>query len=504
MAAPAGSEADPGDRPVTLFAMPAWYSRLFTADLLERFGFYGLQAVLVLYAAAPASTGGLALGVDAAALFGAWIAFTYLLSLAGGWIGDRVLGARRAMLTGCALSAAGFVALGAGLPAAAGLGLLAVGNAVFKPNHQALVNLLFGNGRGRESGISLMFVATQVSSLLAPLACGWLGERVSWSAAFLCCAAAMLLTGVRVATAASQFGSAGLAPRTGLSAEERGRVLRRTALVVVAAAVATTAAAIAGVLTVRTLVSAAGVLLLVTTVAGFRSLRRNPELAEADRKRLSAFLAVLCGAALFWMVFAYSGSLLTLFARDHVRREFAGFLVPASWLQSVIPLCTLLFAPVIARLLPRLGRRNNVPVKFAIGLCLIGSGFLTMAVAAGQTGGGAKVSPLWLVAAYLVSALGELVIAAVSIAATADVLPRSFTARMLGLYWLFAGLGSAIGAILLRLLQLIPELWYYLGLGAASVLAGLLFTVFRGRLTAALRRDPAGHDAPRAAAPHRS
>ncbi|KZB88316.1 peptide MFS transporter [Amycolatopsis regifaucium] len=490
-----------GDRTVTLFRMPDWYSRLFSADLLERFGFYGLQAVLVLYAAAPVSTGGLALGADAAALFGAWIAFTYMLSLAGGWLGDRVLGARRAMLTGCALSAAGFAALSAGLPAAAGLGLLAIGNAVFKPNHQAMVNLMFGDGRGRESGISLMFVATQVSSLLAPLACGWLGERVSWSAAFLACAAAMVLAGARIATAANRFGPIGLAPRAGLAPAERARLLRRTGLVLGVAAVATVCAALAGVLSVRTLVSAAAVLLLVATVTGFRSLHRNPELTGADRRRLTAFLTVFCGAALFWMIFAYSGSLLTLFARDHVRRDFAGFLVPASWMQSVIPLFTLLFAPLIARLLPRLGRRHNVAVKFAIGLCLIGAGFLTMAIAAGQTGGGAKVSPLWLVGAYLVSALGELVIAAVSIAATADVLPRTFTARMLGLYWLFAGLGSAIGAALLRLLQLIPEQYYYLGLGTVSVLTGLLFLRSRRRLTAALRHDPGEHEVPRPSEP---
>ncbi|MER6668429.1 oligopeptide:H+ symporter [Amycolatopsis japonica] len=481
------------DDAVALHRMPRWYVTLFFSDALERFGFYGLQAILVLYASAPESRGGLGLAtVDAASLFGAWIGFMFMLSLVGGWVGDRLLGNRRALLVGCLVSVAGYLCLAvpAGWAAAVGLPLLGIGGAVYKPNHQAMINRMFGGSSGREAGISLMYVATQVSALLAPLVIGYLGERVSWNLAFGVAAATLLVTAVQLAVTAGQFNGVGARPVRPLTPVERRAVARRTGLVVLVAAVALIVLALAGVLGATLAIALVGVLSVVVPVVCYVLLYRNPELGDDDRRRLRAFLAVYLGATLFWMIVAHAASLLNLFARDHVDRQVLGMVVPASWLQVATPVFILVLAPVIAAVLRgntwgTTGPRH-VAVKLAIGLLLVGSGFLVMSVATVLASDGALLSPLWLVVVYLTHACGEVIIAAVTISAAADVLPPGFMGRTLGMLWLFAGLGGGLGSGVVRLAEVIPEPVYYLGIGFVAALCGLGFLVCRRALTRGL------------------
>jgi proton-dependent oligopeptide transporter, POT family len=469
-----------------------WYATLFTSDMFERFGFYGMQAILVLYAAAPAARGGLGLGVaDASSLFGAWIAVMFLLSLPGGWVGDRLLGQRRTLVTGTAVTVLGYLLLA--VPAAgwtaAGLVVLAVGGGLYKPNHQAMLNMMLGESVRRESGISLMYVGVQASALLSPLLIGYLGERVSWHLGFAAAAVAMLLNLVQLVANARGFGGVGERPIRPLAPAERHTAGRRTAAAVAVVAVVVVGLAVVGALTATTAIALSGLLSVVFPIVGYRLLYRDPGLGAADRRRLRGFVAVFLGATLFWMIIAHAASLLNLFAQNHVDREIYGWTVPASWMQAATPTFILLFAPVFAWLLPRIGRRHNVAVKFCVGLLLVGGSFLVMSVAAAASAGGARVSPLWLVVVYLAHACGELIIAAVSIAAAGDVLPRQFMARTLGLLWLFAALGGGLGAGVVRLAEVVPEPAYYLGVGSVAVLSGLAFAVFRRALTRALSRD---------------
>ncbi|SFP82342.1 peptide MFS transporter [Amycolatopsis rubida] len=486
--------AERGDRTVSLRRMPRWYVTLFSSDLLERFGFYAMQAVLVLYAAAPASGGGLGLATaDAAGLFGAWIGVMFVLSLPGGWLGDRVLGHRRAMIAGCVAAVLGYLCLAipGGWTAAAGLSLVAIGGGMFKSNQNALTNLMFGGHRGRESGISLMYVGTQVSALLAPLVTGFLGERGNWPAAFAVAAVAMAVCGVLLAVTARQFAEVGTRPARPLDAPERRRALRRTGAVVVVLAAVLAGFAVGGVLGVTAVLALSGLLSIVAPVVGYVLLYREKALGPGDRRRLRAFLAVFLGATLFWMIIAHSASLLNLFARDHIDRDVLGFTVPASWLQSATPVFILLLAPAVATVLPRIGERHNVAVKFSAGLLLVGTGFVVMAVAALIASDGSRLSPLWLVAVYLTHACGEVTIAAVSISAAADVLPRQFLGRTLGMLWLFAALGGGVGSVVVRLRDVVPEPGYYLGLGGLALVCGVVFALRRRTLTRALAKDEA-------------
>ncbi|OUC96388.1 peptide MFS transporter [Streptosporangium minutum] len=484
--------ADRYDGAVSVRAMPRWYMTLFATDALERFGFYGMQAILVLYAAAPRSTGGLGLArADAAALFGAWIGLMFILSMAGGWAGDRLLGQRPALLAGCVFSGLGYLllAIPTGVMTAVGLCVLAVGGGLFKPNHQAMINLMFGGSKGRESGISLMYVGVQVSALLAPLVTAFLGERVSWHLAFSVAAVAVIATGVVFASTGAQFHGVGARPPRPLTPGERRVLLTRTSAAGAVLAGLLVVMALAGVLSPSTAIMITGVLTVLVPPIGYLTLYRNPELGVTDRRRLRAFLAVLLGSTLFWMIIAHAASLLNLFARDHVDLDVVGFTVPAGWLQAVTPMFILVLAPMIASVLPRIGGRQHVAIKFAAGLLLVGGGFLVMSVAAALAAGDTRISPLWLIVVYLTHACGEVVVAAVSISALADVLPRPFMGRVVGVYWLFAALGGGLGSGVVRLSEVVPETAYYLGLGLVAVLVGLGFLLRRAALSRALATD---------------
>lgn len=473
---------------------PRWFGTLYLTDTLERFGFYGMQAILVLYAAAPTSSGGLGLAVaDAASLFGAWIALMFLLSLPGGWVGDRVLGQRRALLVGTVISMTGYLFLaipGGGATTAIGLVLLAAGGGLYKPNHQAMINLMYGNDTGRrEAGISIIYTGVQFSALIAPLVTGYLGERVNWNLGFSVAGVAMAVCGILLAKATAQFNGVGSQAGRPLDDTERRKVTNRTLLVVGIILALVLGAALSNTLSAPMAIGVTGLLSLIFPIIGYRWLYRNKSLSADDRRRLRGFLAVFLGATLFWMIIAHAASLLNLFALHHVDREVFGWTIPASWMQAAVPIFILLLAPVFAWLLPKIGRKNNVAMKFALGLLLVGGSFLLMAIAAALAAGGAKVSPLWLVVVYLAHACGELIVAAVSIAAAGDVLPRQFMARTLGLLWLFAALGGGLGAGVVRLATVMPEQIYYLGLGLAAILAGLAFVLKRSKLTRALSKD---------------
>lgn len=487
------SAAKPGESTAEPGKYPRWYAVLFASDTLERFGFYGLQAILVLYAAAPHSRGGLQLAsADAASLFGAWIAVMFMLSLPGGWVGDRMLGNRRALQLGALVTFVGylFMAVPGGSRTAVGLCLLAVGGGLYKPNHQAMINLMYGaNTIRREAGISLMFVGVQASALIAPLVSGYLGERVNWNLGFAVAAIAMLICVIMWSAAAAPFGDVGHRPGRPLEPAERRKVGSVAGALVVALAAAVVGAGLTGALSATLAITVAGLLSVIVPIIGYNTLYRNKGLAAGDRRRLRGFLAVFLGATLFWMIIAHAASLLNLFASNHVNRDLFGWTLPASWLQAATPAFMLVLAPVFAWVLPRIGRDNNVAVKFSLGLFLVGGSFLLMSLAATGTSGGAKVSPLWLVVVYLAHACGELIVSAVTIAAAGDVLPRQFMARVLGLLWLFAALGGGLGAGLVRLAGVIPEPVYYLGLGSVAVLCGVAFAVRRRALTRALSWD---------------
>ncbi|WP_203702220.1 peptide MFS transporter [Asanoa iriomotensis] len=464
-----------------------WFTNLFVAELWERVGFYGIQAILVLYAVAPTDNGGMGLSSgSAAALFGAYLGVTFMLALPGGWIADRVLGQQRALVVGLAFIAAGCLSLAVSGPVFAIIGLLCIacGFGLFKPNHQALINMLAGPAGRREATIAAFFVGIQGTALVAPLVIGFLGERVSWRVGF---ATLGIVVGIGVVTTARglrSYGRAGAGPARPLAPSQGRRVARRVGLLVAAVVVLVVVGLIGGFLNPQIALMVVGLTLISAPWGAYVKLRRDPGLTADDRWRLSIMLRLVLAATIFWLLAGQDGSVLTLFAKDSTDRTVLGFTFPASWLQAATPLFMLVLAPLFAWQLPRLGARYSVPMKFAFALVVVAVSFLVMAVAAGAAADGTKVSPLWLLAVYLMHACAEIVIAAVSISSMADLVPSAYLGQGLGLYWLFAALGGGLASQVSALVDVLPGPVYFVSLAVVALAVAAAFVAGRRGLAA--------------------
>lgn len=278
---------------------------------------------------------------------------------AGGWLGDRLLGERQAVMYGGVVITIGHLCLAVPISggAYAGLVVIAVGTGLLKPNLSALLSKFYQATAQREAAFSVFFMSIQVSAVAAPIITGYLGERVNWHAGFGAAAVGMAFGVVQFATGARHFQGVGEHPGMPATSSELAVVRRWAAIGAAAAAVLVGADVWFGTFTIEHVLMALGLVSFIAPPLCWRSLNRAPGMTAQDRERLRAVLWILVSSALFWMVAVQSASLLNLFVLDHVHRAFGAFIVPASWLQSAIPVFILMVAPVLAALWLRLGSR---------------------------------------------------------------------------------------------------------------------------------------------------
>jgi POT family proton-dependent oligopeptide transporter len=460
---------------------PRWFGTLFMVDVWERFSFYGMTAILYLYFVAPVAQGGLGLAAgDAAALFGTYMSLMFIAALPGGWLADRVLGARRSVLLGGGLIAAGHYTLSVPARPTLYLGLLLViaGTGLVKPAIGTLISSPYPNDHARrEAIVSIFYMSVQIAAFLAPIVTGFLGEKINWHLGFGAAAVGMTFGLLHWVRGVRRFGEVGQVPERPVTADRLRVVTRRagyTAAVVVTLLVVDV---VSGAFTLRHILALSGLLTISLPFVFFALLRRNPALTPSDRSRLVAFVWMLAGSSVFWMLYAQDGSILSMFAKEHTDRGVAGWLVPASWFQSAHHLFILALAPLFARLWVRSGQRLDAVAKFSGALLAGGLSFLVMAVAAQVAVASGLVSPGWLLLTYLLQVCGELALAPIGIAFAVQVAPRGFTNQYQALWWLFAALGAGIGGQLARLSEVLPLPVYFAGFGALACAAGVLLAL---------------------------
>ncbi|WP_460071184.1 peptide MFS transporter [Streptomyces sp. YKOK-I1] len=484
---------------------------LLAVDLWERFSFFGMAAILVLYLTASKARGGMGMAPQsAAAVFAAYMSLSFLAGLPGGWLADRVLGARRAVLLGGSLIGCGHLLLAAPWAGALWPGLLLVvaGTGLVKPAMAAMVAEISGDGPGRrEAAFSLFYVCIQVSALVAPVVTGLLAERVAWHLGFAAAAAGMLAGLLQFGLGTRAFGDVGVRPPRPVGRAERTAVLRRVRVVAGVAFVAgamTVPWAVLGVLPVHAVLAVLGLVTVGLPFAYLRALRRLPAAGHPTggaqdvreeggggggaRARLGAFTAMMAASAAFWMIFAQGGSALSLFADRHTDRALFGFEVPASWFQSLHPLFVLSVAPVLARLRAGAWQRVGAPVKFAGALAAAGTSFVLMAVAARLAEDG-PVGPGWLILVYLLYSCGEIALAPAGLALAAAVAPPGSTSRFLAVNGLFGAVGVVIGGQLYRLTAVLPLSVYFLLVGLLVLTVAAAVALGAGRLSRRLSAD---------------
>ncbi len=473
----------------SFFGHPRGLATLFFTEMWERFSYYGMRALLILFMTAPVAGGGLGFGVaKAGAIYGLYTAMVYLLCLPGGWVADRIVGQRRAVLYGGILIAAGQFCLVAPSTTAfyGGLVVLMLGTGLLKPNASTIVGQLYAAGdHRRDSGFSIFYMGINVGALISPIACGWVGERISWRLGFGLAGVGMLAGLIQYVLGGKYMGVAGLHPAAAESPEADRRQKRKALACAVAAlvlvgVVGTLAATGVVEFTAELISNALGVVLIVICIAVFSWLIFGRGWSVTERKRSAAILVLFLASALFWSMFEQAGSSLNLFAERNTNRNVLGFEFPASWFQFVQPALIVLLAPVFAWVWTKMSDREpSSPAKFSLGLLFGGAGFAVLAWGASQASGGVLVSLWWLNVTYLMHTLGELCLSPVGLSAMTKLAPARVAGFMMGLWFVSISIGDYLAgkaASLYESLSL-PHLFgtvAVFGIGAAMLLVLLI------------------------------
>lgn len=477
----------------SFFGHPRGLSTLFLTELWERFSFYGMRALLILYMTAKWNDGGLGFDVTkASAIYGLYTAGVYLSALPGGWLADHLFGLRRAVLYGGVLIALGHysLALGGLRVLYTGLFLIVVGTGLLKPNVSALMGQLYSeNDHRRDSGFSIFYMGINVGSFLAPLACGYLGQKIGWHLGFG-------LAAVGMTAALTQFlaGTKHLPHtepnRNGRKRLEFGAQLRRIGIACGATVLLFILLARNRLLTItaESLSAAMGLALVTISVAIFFWFFGIAQWTTAERRRLVVVLALFLASAVFWSLLEQSGSTLNLFAERNTQKSVLGFSFPASWLQALDPLFIIVLAPVFAWLWLRLGTKNPPCArKFALGLLFAGLGYAILILPAYRATRGLLVSPLWLTGTYLLHTIGELCLSPVGLSAMTQLAPRRVMGMMMGVWFLSTSVGNYIGGRFASFYDSLPLPTLFTYAALMALLAGTVLAVLAApihRLTA--------------------
>ena len=443
----------------TFFGHPRGLATLFFTEMWERFTYYGMRAVLVLFLVSAVSTGGF--GIDdktATAIYGLYTAGVFLAALPGGWIADRLIGARLAVLIGGVGITLGNTLLATSTsPRGFYLGLVVIvlGVGLLKPNVSVMVADLYPEGGARlDAGFTVFYMGINLGATIGPFvtveAQVFFGPRAGFAAA----AVFMALGVLQYYLTQHYLGDAGRLTRSSADRPDRAKQWRHLWVAVgicAAALVACSAGWIA--LNPVSLAQGTTVLIVAMAVLYFGYLFVAAGLTAEERRHAVVLVVLFLGSVLFWSGYEQAGSSLNLFAERYTDRnlEWLHFVVPTGWFQSLNPAYIIIFAPMFAWVWVALARRNlnpSAPAKFAIGVMLMGSGFLVMAAAAAIVAGGSKVLPTWLILTYLLHTFGELCLSPVGLSYATKLAPKRFVGQIMGMWFLSLSLGNLLAGLI--------------------------------------------------------
>ncbi|MCC4832621.1 peptide MFS transporter [Shewanella sp. 1_MG-2023] len=448
----------------TMLGHPKGLFLLFTTELWERFSYYAMRAILVLYLVDKVQTeGGHGLGWtqgDAISLYGTFTGLVYLTPLIGGWLADAYLGQRKAIMIGGALMAAGQFILAlphSWIPGSEtmvfyiGLGTLIIGNGLFKPNISTMVGDLYEEGDHRRDGaFTIFYMGINVGAFLSGIIVGSVVAAYdgNFQMGFLCAGIGMVLSLIiQFLFAQKLLGDIGRYPAAKLEKEKQQEL---------------------------------------------GEVRKEP-LTKIERDRIKVIMVMGLFTIIFWAGFEQAGGLMNLFTNDFTDRMIGGWEVPTTWFQSLNAMFIVIFAPVIASIWIRLGKNEpNSPVKFALGLVLLGIGFLFMIGAVLEMGGDAdaKSSMWWLVGAYFFHTMGELCLSPIGLSMVTKLAPLRIASLMMGAWFLFVAIANKVGGIVGSFIghggekeeQLANAMAIFAGIAITSAVSGIILYFLADKL----------------------
>ncbi|WP_022836212.1 peptide MFS transporter [Salisaeta longa] len=482
----------------SFFGHPRGLSTLFFTELWERFSYYGMRALLVLFmtAAATGANPGLGFSVGkATAIYGLYTFFVYVLSLPGGWVADNLWGQRKAVFVGGCIIAAGHFSMA--VPTVTffyiGLALIVIGTGFLKPNVSSMVGDLYPEGGARrDAGFSIFYMGINLGAILGPLLCGLLGEGYNWHWGFSLAGFGMLVGLLWYKFTADYLGDAGLLTTDADEATLAKRSRTFYALASAAAAIFLTVTWLmqSGILAI-TLEALAGYLgygAVAITLGFFGYIIFFGGHTKTERQRLWVILWLFVLAALFWAGFEQAGSSMNLFAKNLTDRTIFDLTIPASTLQLINPTFIVIMAPVFGWLWTWLANRNanpSIPVKFGLGLLGLSAGFFVLSWGAANASAANPVTPAWLIVTYFLHTCGELALSPVGLSSMTKLAPENRVSQMMGVWFVAAALGNLFAGLVAGQLETMapsPLFWTVAMIVGGGGIVALLMSPFVQKL----------------------
>ena len=473
-----------------LFGHPRGLLTLFLTEMWERATYYGMRAILILFMTALVAEGGL--GLDdrtASSVYGLYISFTYLSSLWGGWVADRLIGQQRAIIYGGALITIGNALLVVSNTGFFFVGLVVIvfGTGLLKPNISAIVAQLYPEGGSRrDAGFSIFYMGINVGAFVGQLMVPIIAAAAGWKIGFVVPALGMLFGLWQFIVGRKHLQGAGAeAPGARTGSWPAWALIGIVAVIVVLGLTGRlefNPVAIAVTANWAMIALAAGYFAYLLLFAGLDRLEKG---------RVFVMIALFAACAMFWAGFEQAGASFTLFAERYTDRDLFGWEIPGGAVQGANSLFIIIFAPIVASIWVALGKRNmdpSAPAKFALGLILMGVGFLVMFFAAGYVVSGEKVLPTWLLLTYLFHTFGELCLSPVGLSSMTKLAPPRFVGQVMGVWFLATAIGNNLagqfaGGIDANNLPAMPgEFLYLFWWGTIAGLVLLMLTPFIKRL----------------------
>lgn len=457
------------NKDTAFFGHPIGLSTLFASEMWERFSYYGMRALLVLFLTATLASGGFEMAeLEAFTIYGIFTGLVYVTPIIGGVLADKILGQRKSIYIGGLTMAVGQFLISASAWMAeggaslelrqtlffAGLGGLICGNGLFKPNVSTMVGELYDNNDARkDSGFTIFYMGINLGAFLSPLVTGKLGEQVAWQYGFLAAGIGMLIGTIWFFVRSHTLGNVGMPPKV---KTERNRLAVKDwieILVIGVGIVGLIFGLIVGWGAIPTMVSKTIIYVIAiggTIYLAFSIFKGTSGKTEWSRVGVILILAIF--HMFFWAGFEQAGTTFNVFARDNTQRMIGNWEIPASWFQSINAIFIVLLAPLFSLLWVKLEKKKlnpNTPMKFAWGMIFLSVGFVVMAFAYTRSTGGAEIillSPLWLTMVFMLHTFGELCLSPIGLSMVTKLSPPKLVSTMMGIWFGSTAAGNFIAS----------------------------------------------------------
>ena len=446
---------------------PSSLSTLFFTEMWERFSYYGMRALLVLYLVNSLNYS----ESEALHIYAVYTGLVYLTPLIGGYLADRFLGTQKSIFIGGLTMMIGHFLMAFPDYLYLAIGMLIIGNGYFKPNISSLLGKLYkSNDVRRDSGFSIFYVGINVGAFLAPLIVGYVGETINWHYGFAIAGFGMLAGLIQF-----YYGQNKIIKE---DTTQQSRKLKSADWGLITIISLINIPLILLILEVNEVINNYffEILLALVTFISFHLLTRKKQLlsAKEDLKKIVYIGVLSIFVIFFWVGFEQAGGSLTLFANNSVDRNFLGFIIPASFFQSINPLIIILIGPMIANFWLRVDRSKsniNTPQKMGLGLLLLAGGFFLITLV--NNSSDSAISLWWLVGVYFLHTLGELCLSPIGLSMVSKVSPKKIASLMMGFWFLSSAVANFMAGKLPGILQA-NNLDLFTFLTVTSIVAGLL------------------------------